>query len=827
MNIVLFIVSILFTLSVFIISKLVSKKSASYKEFAKFSDSMKNQISNSVIDVYRDRVLDEISDFDNDITEKIKEFNTQYGFYLKELQVGFDDLNDKFSNKMKSIEREFFSKNEDSLLKQSKMIEEYAGKFNKLASDVETFSDKFNNDVVVKNDQVKKEINNILENGLNNIKVSYNDFKKDAELTISMYNNTISELKESIMNINDKYDHNLIEKFDNIDNQFDVKMNLLEEKFKLRVRELYDKTSSVELDFSKRLDIIRDDYYKKNEKIVADNIERLNDYSKRFNELNELVKSHKSKIDVDVAKKIEEAKITLREQYKTLETDTIEKIDRYKNDLIKLKESMSKDSEAFSISMGEKINSCEIWFNAKKEETIKKYDEFLIDSNKRIEQYESDFMKRFEGLVKSNEELNKSNISAIEENKNSIKEISSYMENIKEIVKEEVMGLIDVGLASVRNNMGSELEKINEIFKNIDFETNSKIEAYTKELYKVQQNIKETDEKMTQKYGENYTAIEKRIKVVEDNLKKLERTDSVIESINVQKEKLLVEFKRIRDDIQSIKVYRNDIDNVEKDVKKISALFTEMNERYKNIINDKKRIDNTELMLKELREISNSIEDKLENIKNGKVAINNLEDKIVIVNQKFKDLDTYFDKIALKEKDIKNIVLDIDKSQEYLSGINKRLDATIKRLDDVDYKRDVYEKGFKSLEKNLSTLTNSEEKIDLVINKFSQMDNLIEDLDNRTESISKMREWLFKTEARLSSLNEESEKKIKVMDGLINKNNSSSSNKKDNVVDDGSKKSVILQLKSQGWTIDEIARSIGLSVGEVEFILDFDIARKK
>ena len=31
-----------------------------------------------------------------------------------------------------------------------------------------------------------------------------------------------------------------------------------------------------------------------------------------------------------------------------------------------------------------------------------------------------------------------------------------------------------------------------------------------------------------------------------------------------------------------------------------------------------------------------------------------------------------------------------------------------------------------------------------------------------------------------------------------------------------------MQLKNQGWTIDDIAKTLNLSVGEVEFILDLE-----
>ena len=45
--------------------------------------------------------------------------------------------------------------------------------------------------------------------------------------------------------------------------------------------------------------------------------------------------------------------------------------------------------------------------------------------------------------------------------------------------------------------------------------------------------------------------------------------------------------------------------------------------------------------------------------------------------------------------------------------------------------------------------------------------------------------------------------------------------------DDNTKKETVLKLKKQGWTIDEISKTLNLSVGEVEFILDLEHSKTK
>jgi hypothetical protein len=109
-----------------------------------------------------------------------------------------------------------------------------------------------------------------------------------------------------------------------------------------------------------------------------------------------------------------------------------------------------------------------------------------------------------------------------------------------------------------------------------------------------------------------------------------------------------------------------------------------------------------------------------------------------------------------------------------------------------------------------------------VIEKFNQMDSLIEDLEMRTQSINKIREWLVKAETQIENLNHDTDKRIKLLEGLINKIPESKVIG-EKLKDEKSKNELVTQLRTQGWVIDDIAKTLNLSVGEVEFILDLEV----
>ncbi len=106
------------------------------------------------------------------------------------------------------------------------------------------------------------------------------------------------------------------------------------------------------------------------------------------------------------------------------------------------------------------------------------------------------------------------------------------------------------------------------------------------------------------------------------------------------------------------------------------------------------------------------------------------------------------------------------------------------------------------------------------------MDGLVEDIEQRTDSINKIREWLVKAETQIVNLNNETDKRIKLLESLFDRSPESKV-VKNSLKDDTSKKDAVMKLKNHGWTIDDIAKNLNLSIGEVEFILDLEYHRGK
>ena len=158
-------------------------------------------------------------------------------------------------------------------------------------------------------------------------------------------------------------------------------------------------------------------------------------------------------------------------------------------------------------------------------------------------------------------------------------------------------------------------------------------------------------------------------------------------------------------------------------------------------------------------------------------------------------------------------------TQEEASHLRNMITELNRKYDELDFKRSTYDKSLKEFSKDASFLVKSQDTVHEVVNKFKQMDSLVIDLETRTSSIMKLREWLVKAETHLENLNYETDKRIKTLETLKELENQEEKNETKN---QDQKKVMVKQLNSQGWSIDEIAKTAGLSIGEVEFILDLN-----
>jgi DNA-directed RNA polymerase specialized sigma24 family protein len=102
---------------------------------------------------------------------------------------------------------------------------------------------------------------------------------------------------------------------------------------------------------------------------------------------------------------------------------------------------------------------------------------------------------------------------------------------------------------------------------------------------------------------------------------------------------------------------------------------------------------------------------------------------------------------------------------------------------------------------------------------LGKLTRVLGDVEERIEKMQQAREWIARTETRLTETGKKAEENIALLGTLIDKDNKNKKSQKGGApsID---KREMVVKLAHQGWTSENIAQATGLSRGEVELILE-------
>ncbi|HNY17830.1 MAG TPA: hypothetical protein PKL75_10275, partial [Treponemataceae bacterium] len=257
-------------------------------------------------------------------------------------------------------------------------------------------------------------------------------------------------------------------------------------------------------------------------------------------------------------------------------------------------------------------------------------------------------------------------------------------------------------------------------------------------------------------------------------------------------------------------VYRDTMNTLEQHYAKIRKLEEEASQKVTRFTAEKKRIDILEADFNKLLGLSETIDRKIseltlsnDDIQQYQIQIRRFEESLTEANARYERLDK------------KALVLDqtangVDKAFENLKAIETSLAECKGKLADVPG-------ALAEVKGNIDELLQNKERVSLVVEKLSALDTILDDVEKRTEKMQTAREWLARTETRLDEISRQSQDQLKLLGDLLKDEGSAKKTKGAPPI--GIRENVV-KLAHQGWKVDEIARALHLSRGEVELILE-------
>jgi chromosome segregation ATPase len=270
----------------------------------------------------------------------------------------------------------------------------------------------------------------------------------------------------------------------------------------------------------------------------------------------------------------------------------------------------------------------------------------------------------------------------------------------------------------------------------------------------------------------------------------------------------------LRGDLDGLDQRRAEAAEMEAKFVKIKRLEDEVNAKMTFLRSEKGRIELMEADFVRLIQTSKSVEERL-------VQVSSEDDTLQAVQVKIRELDR-----ALAETEEK--YQRIERKNQILEAANNGIDRNFKELQEAEAAL----KGFtgelfrlsgeqRNLSASIEELAVKCEKARETSEKASVLDDMLTAIEKRIEDMQVAREWLARTETRLEEINKTAQDQIKLMGGIFGREEGGKSAGKD---DRGAlsirTREMAVQLAHKGWSTEEIAKSLKISKGAVELILE-------
>jgi DNA repair exonuclease SbcCD ATPase subunit len=454
-------------------------------------------------------------------------------------------------------------------------------------------------------------------------------------------------------------------------------------------------------------------------------------------------------------------------------------------------------------------------------------DESLFSLKEQFRHDMEDARSSAEAAVRS--EIGRHNLVIADTLKQNQREIEVKIKKIRDDIdgrSNEIAGLFETSKNSIdewKQNLNAQLRDLESALEEARKRNREMITESNERMSNVRASIEDVRMEADAHRAELFSRIDEQarsldmaIKEADRHIKEFTAQTSLFERADTLKHEFEHHIEDLRDDLDRLDQRRTEAADLENQFIKIKRLEDEVNAKMTRFLSEKHRIEQMETEFNRLLQTSKAVDEKLAQLSASDDTLQAMQIEI----RKFND--------ALESSEER--YLRIERKNQTLEITNEGIDRNFKTLQESEQtaariNAELLELSSQviSFRSTLGALAAESEKAKDAADKIKTLDVTLTAIDERIASAQASREWLARLETRLEELNKQAQEQIKLMGTLINDNATGGSRGKD-APSVGVRENV-RKLAHQGWTVDEIARSLKIGRGEVELILE--LSQKK
>ncbi|MDR2484787.1 MAG: hypothetical protein LBD55_05285, partial [Treponema sp.] len=602
----------------------------------------------------------------------------------------------------------------------------------------------------------------------------------------------MAEIETRVREDFSRFEHNSVNDRDRVAAEFNAAVQLLKTELEAVGQELADIKTQAYHNVSEKFQGFEDDF-------SADIAERSEDIERRLTEWQESLK-------VKLAGFMEESEV----RYRNMELSLNEGL---RNKYAEQHEQLVSELEHLKVETGN--------FEEGIRSQMKVADDSLSSFKTQLHQDMEEARNTAEASVKT--ELGRYALSMAENLKQSQRDLEAQIKKVADQVEvrdHEITGLLETSRQELdrwQTGFNTELQRLDASMNEARRRAQELISESDERLSSIRSTITDVNKEAAAHRAELFAHIDEQVKTLDSAIKEADRHIKEFAAqtrLFERTDELKVELERrledLRGDFDRIDQRRAEAMDLEGQFVKIKRLEDEVNAKMTRFLSEKHRIEQMETEFNRLLQVSAAVEEKLTEVSNSDDTLQGIQIQIRKLNDALGDSEDKYQRIEKKNQTLDTTNDGIDRNFKALQESEKMARHITDELTRLST-------DISSLRSAIESLTEENTRARETADKLSLLDASLSSIEDRIEEMQKARQWLARAETRLEELNKQSLDQVKLMETMRNADKTIDEDKgapplgvRDNIT----------RLARLGWTVDEIARAVKRSRGEVELILE-------
>jgi chromosome segregation ATPase len=273
--------------------------------------------------------------------------------------------------------------------------------------------------------------------------------------------------------------------------------------------------------------------------------------------------------------------------------------------------------------------------------------------------------------------------------------------------------------------------------------------------------------------------------------------------------------RRIEDlggDLDRLDQRKNETAQLENQFERIKRLGDDVNAKMTRFLSEKRRIEVMEADFNRLLQTSRAVEEKLVQVSSSDDALQALQVQIRRLDDAIKETEEKYQRIERKNQILEETNTGIDRNFKILQETEESARRAGEELDRIGDE-------VESLHASIEQLAADNGKALDTMDKLAALDDTLAHIEKRIGEMQVARDWLARTETRLTELDKQAQSELRLIGSLLNRDGKPAPAGKG--APPPRDRDNIIKLHRQGWKKEEIAKTLDISIGEVELILEF------